>query len=84
MQDTVHWILQAQATNMILYDCIPVILFLYSERIQHRSTTMCEISSCAKSVLGGFISSVSIRRIKDTQVRFGGPLFARAPSGGGL
>jgi len=37
MQD--RWILQARATNAILYDCIRVILFLYGERIQHRSTT---------------------------------------------
>ena len=36
----IHWILLARATNTILYDCTPVILFLYSERIQHRSTTM--------------------------------------------
>jgi len=36
----IHWILQARATNTILYDCVPVILFLYSERIQHRSKTV--------------------------------------------
>ena len=36
----IHWILQARATNTISHDCIPVILFLYSERIQHRSTTV--------------------------------------------
>jgi len=35
----IHWILQPRVTNTILYDCIPVILFLYSERIQHGSTT---------------------------------------------
>jgi len=35
----IHWILQARATNTILNGCIPVILFLYSERIQHRSKT---------------------------------------------
>jgi len=34
MQD--RWILQARATNAILYDCIRVILFLYGERIQQR------------------------------------------------
>jgi len=33
----IHWILQARATNAILYDFIRVILLLYIERIQHRS-----------------------------------------------
>jgi len=36
----IHWILQARATNTILYDCIPVILYFYSEGIQHKSTTV--------------------------------------------
>ena len=38
----IHWILQAWATNTILYDCmyITVLLFLYNERIQNRSTTV--------------------------------------------
>jgi len=40
MQDGLHWILQARARNTILYDCIAAILFFYSERIQHRSTTV--------------------------------------------
>jgi len=49
MQDTVHWLLQAWATNTILYDCIPVILVLCSKRIQHRSTTVVwlrEVQGC--------------------------------------
>ena len=33
----IHWILQARATNAISYDFIRVMLFLYIERIQHRS-----------------------------------------------
>ena len=33
----IHWILQARATNAILYDFIRVIPLLYMERIQHRS-----------------------------------------------
>jgi len=36
MKDTLD--ITDAATNTILYDCVPVILFLYSERTQHRST----------------------------------------------
>jgi len=43
MQDTLN-ILQARATNTILNVSIPIILFLYSERIQHRSTTVVRLT----------------------------------------
>jgi len=36
----IHRILQAWATNTVLYDAIPVILLLHSERIQHRYATV--------------------------------------------
>jgi len=39
MQGTLD-IIQARATNTILYDCISITLFLYSERMQHTSTTV--------------------------------------------
>jgi len=35
-----HGILPARDTNAILYDCIPVIIFFCSERIQHRPATV--------------------------------------------
>jgi len=38
MQDTLD--VTGAGYEYDLYDCIPVILFLYSERIQHRSTTV--------------------------------------------
>jgi len=38
MRDTLD--VTGAATNTIWYDCIPVILYLYSKRVQHRSTTM--------------------------------------------
>jgi len=36
----IHWVLQAWATNTILYDCIPVIILLCSKRNQRRHATV--------------------------------------------
>jgi len=46
MQDTLD--VTGACYEYILYDCIPVILYLYNERIQHRSTTVVWVTGVQK------------------------------------
>jgi len=49
----IHWRLQSRDTNTILCDCIPVILYLFSERIRHRSWTVVWLTGIGLEGHGG-------------------------------